>query len=78
MLWKFDFVYEVPASPGEVYAFFRNVENMSKVWPAEMKMRLVAVEGDVYTVRFQFLGQTYTTKFRIEDKPGMKQFHETL
>ncbi len=68
----------LPASPAEVYSFFRNVENMEKVWPAETKMKLVKAEKDSYTVRFTYIGQTYTTSFRVTDMPGYKQFHETL
>ncbi|MCS6784862.1 MAG: hypothetical protein NZ581_06680 [Candidatus Caldarchaeum sp.] len=78
MRWTYRYEYEVPVTTGEAYGFFRNVENMGKVWPAEMRMKLVSVEGNIYTVSFWFLGQPYTTKFKIEDQPGMKQYHETL
>ncbi|MEM0444223.1 MAG: hypothetical protein QXX49_07290 [Candidatus Caldarchaeum sp.] len=78
MRWTFRFTYELPASPGEVYGFFRNVENMGKAWPPDMKMRLVSAEGNLYTVGFRFLGQAFTARFRVDDQPGMKQHHETL
>ncbi|MDW8360579.1 MAG: hypothetical protein RMK31_08385 [Candidatus Caldarchaeum sp.] len=78
MRWRFNYVYELPASPSEVYAFFRNVENMGKVWPEEMMMKLEKAEGNVYTVSFRFLGQKFSTAFRVEDQPSLKQYHETL
>ncbi len=76
MLWKS--TYTLPASPEEIYNFFRNVEGIEKVWPAEMKMKLVKAEKDIYTVRFTYLGQRYTTSFRVTEIPVYKQFHEAL
>ncbi|MEM4304319.1 MAG: hypothetical protein QXQ70_10600 [Candidatus Caldarchaeum sp.] len=78
MLWKFVSTYELPASPGDVYSFFCNVENMTYVMPAEMGMKLVSVEGDVYTVSFNYLGQRHMMRFRTRNVQGLKQFHETL
>lgn len=78
MLWRFRFEYVLPAGPDVVYGFFRNTENMGKVWPAELRMRVVSREGDVYTVGFRLLGQFFTARFRIQELPGLKQHHETL
>lgn len=78
LLWRYRFEYVLPAGPDVVYGFFRNTENMGKVWPAELGMRVVSREGDVYTVGFRLLGQFFTARFRIQELPGLKQHHETL
>ncbi|MEM0348764.1 MAG: SRPBCC family protein [Candidatus Caldarchaeum sp.] len=78
MKWVFRFEYVVPRPVEEVYEFFRNVENMRKVWPMELGMKLVSREKDVYTVSFRLLGQRYQTRFRITERSATEQYHETL
>ncbi|MEM4302182.1 MAG: hypothetical protein QXF36_02135 [Candidatus Caldarchaeum sp.] len=78
MKWVFRFEYVVPRPVEEVYGFFRTVENMGKVWPMELGMKLVSWDKDVYTVSFRLLGQRYQTRFRIIERSTTEQYHETL
>lgn len=70
--------YILPAKPEQVYSYFLNVENMSSAWPPEMRMRVVSIEGNIFTVRFTYLGQQYSARFRVEERGGLQQYHETL
>jgi hypothetical protein len=70
--------YVLPAKPEEVYGYFLNADNMSEAWPPEMRMRIISREGNLFTVKFNYLGQQYTATFKIEELGGLRQYHETL
>jgi hypothetical protein len=70
--------YVLQAKPEEVYGYFLNADNMSEAWPPEMRMRIISREGNLFTVKFNYLGQQYTATFKIEELGGLRQYHETL
>ena len=70
--------YVLPVKPEEVYGYFLNVDNISEAWPPEMRMRIISREGNLFTVKFNYLGQQYTATFKIEELGGLRQYHETL
>jgi hypothetical protein len=70
--------YILTAKPEEVYGYFLNVENMGEAWPPEMGMRVISRVGNIYTVKFTYLGQRYTARFRVEERGNLQQYHETL
>jgi len=72
------FEYNLPADPGAVYNYFLNVENISTAWPSEMQMRFLRREGDLYYVRFRFLGQSFEACFKIQELGDLRMYHETV
>jgi len=75
---RFTLKYVLPAAPKDVYNFFLNAENISTAWPPELGMKVVRREGDLYLVRFRFLGQSFVACFRIMELGDMRMYQESV